>query len=438
VVVRSIQHEPGAIDTGLRRPSRRARFIGAALILGTFGPYIAGPVRTEQLVVYGIALATVFTLLRLKAWTIGLLAPWLWMVGVATAATFLTYQGALPWDRAKVLSGYDNLLLPIAIMLIIWTLLPATSYALALRTVAKTLAWASAANAVLSVISSMIPTAILPLIRPFWSEETGAVAESAMQMGRFTGVINQPAEAGVVYSIAAILAVWAYSNRAVLMYALLALITIGGMLSVSKVFLLIGLPVVLALLWMTRRGTERLWMVGFLVVFVIYTLTSTFIQEWSGYDYMMRLLEIPPGDSIIEFYTAGRWDEDANMRVVLDVVLAASPLAGVGASGLEVPYDSQWTETLIMSGLLGIFALVVVFLVMLLWFRRIADWETRWTAYALWAVLFFGSFGISTLTANRVSTIAWVVVALLVALAAQGTPRPQHVEEPVAASDRDQ
>lgn len=418
---RPLTHSAGrpTHDRVAMHPHLVSRFIVVALVLATFGPYVAGPVRTEQLMVYGLALLSVVTLLRLKTWSFWLLGPWLWIVGVTTAATFLTYQGRLPWDRGSILSGYDNLLLPMAIMLVIWTMLPAASVGVAFRTAAKTLIWASACNAVLSVISSLIPTVMVPLLQPFWTAEDGAVAETAMEMGRFTGVFNQPAEAGVIYSLAAILAVWVYSHRAVLLYVLLTVLTVGGMLSVSKVFLLIGLPVMLALLWATRRGIDRLWMVGMIVFLAIFTLTSTFIQDWAGYDYMMRLLEVPQGESVIQFYTAGRWNEDASMRTVLLVVLAASPFAGIGAAGLQVPYDSQWTETMVMSGLLGTIGLLVVFVVMLLWFCRVQTLHLRWTAFAIWLVLFFGSFGISTLTANRVSTSVWVIIALLVALAAR-------------------
>lgn len=427
-VLRKLQPSLSDPNTHVLEESRRywfARMLGAVLILAAFGPYVAGPIRTEQLAVYGVVLIAVLTLTNLRLWHVRLLAPWLWMTSIATAATLLSYPGRLPWPPGSVLSGFDNLFLPPAIMLITWTLLPRASVHLVLRAVVKTLIWASAVNAVLSIMSSLMPTLMVPLLKPFWSAEEGTVAETAMEMGRFTGVFNQPAEAGVVYSLAAIVAVWAYSHRAALLYPLLTLLTVGGMLSVSKVFLLIGLPTTLMLLWVTRRGVERVWMLGVVILLGVLTLSSTFIQDWAGYDYMMRLLEVPPGESPIQFYTAGRWNEDASMRAVLLAVLSTSPLAGVGAAGLQVPYDSQWTEAMVMSGLLGTLGIAVVFVVLVFWFRRIRSWQLRWTSYAIWIVLFFGSFGISTLTANRVTTTVWVLITLLVAVAARDGAQEQ-------------
>lgn len=398
---------------------RGSRFLVGSLILAAFGPYVLGPIRTEQLAGYGIAFLVLFTFVRLKSWTVGLLAPWLWVIGIATVSTFFSYTGTLPWGRGDGLSGYDNLLLPLAIMFGIWSIVPCGGAGMALRAAAKMVVWAATINAVLAVASSLIPTVAVPLLRPFWSASSGNVAENAIQMGRYTGIFNQPAEAGVAYAIAAILAVWAYSHRPAFMYGLVTLITVGGMLSVSKVFLLIGLPVTLGLLWVTRRGTSRVWMVVTVFSLGLLLLSSTFIQDWAGYEYMMRLLEVPPGQSAVQFYTAGRWNEESSMLTVIGFILSVSPLVGVGVAGLRVPYDSQWTETIVMSGVLGAIGVIAVLVILFIRFRKIQDWSTRCTALAFWLVLSVGSFGISTLTANRVTTIVWVVVALFVAIAAR-------------------
>src|SRR5699024_551510 len=132
-------------------------------------------------------------------------------------------------------------------MLVIWSLVPQSGAELVLRTAAVVAVWAAAVNAVLALVSSTAPAVFVPLLKPFWGTGEGSVAENAMRMGRFTGIFNSPAEAGTMYSIAAVLAVWVYSHRLVIMYCLVTLITLGGVLSVSKVFLLIGLPIILLL-----------------------------------------------------------------------------------------------------------------------------------------------------------------------------------------------
>lgn len=432
----SLELSRSGISQGSQMKYRGTTLLVGFLILAAFGPYVFGPIRTEQLAGYGVVFLVLFTFVRLKSWAVGLLAPWLLMIGLTSFATFFPYTGTLPWGPGDVLSGYDGLLLPVAIMLGIWTMVPLSGAVLALQIAAKVVVWATPVNAVLAVGSSIIPNIAIPLLRPFWTASAGTVAENAIQMGRYTGIFNQPAEAGVVYAVAAILAVWAYSQRPAFMYGLVTLITVGGMLSVSKVFLLIGLPVTLGLLWVTRRGTARAWMVVTVLLLGLLVLSSTFIQDWAGYDYMLRLLEVPPGQSALQFYTAGRWNEESSMLTVISFILGVSPLVGVGVAGLRVPYDSQWTETIVMSGVLGATGVIAVLVILFIRFRKIQDWLTRCTALAFWLVLSVGSFGISTLTANRVTTIVWVVAALFVAVAARDEGRSRENSQKKATAHR--
>lgn len=413
---------------------RGSRILIIGLLLAAFGPYILGPIRVEQFAVYATVLFALFAFARLQSWTFGPLVAWGCYAVSATIAVIFPYEGSLPWGRHDLLAGYDNILLPLAVMLVIWSFVPQRGAESILRTAGTITVWAVGVNALLAIVSSTAPAVFAPLLKPFWGIGEGSVAENAMAMGRFTGVFNSPAEAGVMYSIAAVLVVWLYSHRLAIMYGLVTLISIGGMLSVSKMFLLIGLPVMLALLLVLQQGRKRL-LVG-IVVFVlgVFVLSSAFMQNWAGYDYMMRLLEVPADQSAVEFYTAGRWGEDASMVNVMQVVLGASPMVGVGAAGLQTPYDSQWTEVLVYGGLIGVVSVLVMFGVLLSRFRTIRDWRTRYMALASWVVLFAGSFGTATLSSNRTATVVWVVLALLVALAARDksetmtSKRPNAVE----------
>lgn len=415
---------------------RGSRLLVLGLVLAAFGPYVLGPIRVEQLAVYGAAMLVLFTFVKLEFWTFGLLAGWTCFALSATVAVVLPYEGSLPWGQGDLLAGYDNILLSLAVMLVVWSLVPQSGAEPVLRTAATTAVWASAVNAVLAIISSTAPAVFTPLLKPFWGTGEGSVAENAMLMGRYTGVFNSPAEAGVMYSITAVLVVWLYSHRLVIMYGLITVITVGGMLSVSKMFLLIGLPVMLVLLLVMQQGIRRV-LVGIIVFALgVFVLSSTFIHSWAGYDYMMRLLEVPADQSAVEFYTAGRWNEDANMVNVIRIILGVSPMVGVGATGLQTPYDSQWTEVIVFGGIVGVVSILVVFGILLSRFTGIRDWRTRYMAFALWVVLFVGSFGTATLSSNKTATVVWVVVALLVALAARDTGGTRISWRPTAAKGR--
>lgn len=393
-----------------------SRLLIITLVLAAFGPYIFGSIRTEQLAVYSMTIFILFTFIRLKAWTMSLIISWLGFLVAATIGLIFPYTGLVLWSRGNLFAGYDNILLPLIIALAIWSLIPEGGAPQALKTAAKTAAWASAVNAALAISSSLAPTLITPRLQTFWGTGGGSVAENAMEMGRFSGIFNQPAEAGLMYSIAAVLAVWAYAHKALSLYPLIILITIGGILSVSKVFLLVGLPVMLIMLLVTQRGASRLGSIVLITILGFFVLTSSFLRNWGGYNYMMRLLDVPADQSLIQFYTAGRWNENSQMLTVFDFVISTSPLVGFGASGLRVPYDSQWTETMVASGLIGTISVVTVFAILFSRFYKIQDWDTRCMAIAFWVVLLGGSFGISSLTANRAATIVWIVIALLIAI----------------------
>jgi len=312
------------------------------------------------------------------------------------------------------------MLLPLVVMLVVWTLVPRSGASITLASAARAVVLASAANSVVAWLSTVIP--LNALLRPFWNAEEAAftVAEAAQTMGRYAGVFGQPAEAGLMYSVAAVLAAWRYSERSGRMYLLLALITVGGILSVSKVFLLVGLPVTIALLLVRTRGARSLTTLTTIaaVIFIGVSLfTANFLRAWDGFGYLTRLFNPPQGVSLIEFYTAGRWNSDAMMIQRVSTLLAASPLTGVGAAGLAIAYDSQWTSSLVMSGVLGMLGVIVTLLVITRHLLRIPDRETRLMGLAFLAVLLGASFGIPSLTANRVATVVWLIAALLMSIA---------------------
>lgn len=418
-------------STALKRKAQRESpsFIGshllvAVLIVAAFGPYLTGSIRSEQLVVYALAPLLVFTFVRLKTWSIGLLSAWILALIVVSLGHLFRSSTRAPWAPGSALAGYDSLLVPLVIMLLIWTLVPLAGALHALRTAAILTALLATLNAIIAVASSMTPT-LVTFLHPFWSAEAGdagSVGELAMTMGRFSGVFNQPAEAGLVYSVAAVLTVWVFSRQPIWMYPILGILTIGGMLSVSKVFLFVGLPVALILLLLTQKiaGWIGVFLAGGLLTVLLGT--ATFFQQWTGLDYLTRLLDIPENESILQFYTAGRWTEGSSVLEVSDFVLGTSPLFGMGVAGLTVPYDSLWTESVILGGILMVLAMIVA-LVALIWaFRKISDRNLRLTSYAFWAVLVGASFGIPSLTANRAATVVWVVAALLVAISANIEP----------------
>lgn len=380
------------------------------LAVATFGPYLVGSIRTEQIVIYGLLVLTLpFALPRLQTrGGLRLLVPWSLYVLVASLSLLPGPTPIAPYPAGSLLAGYDNVLLPIAILLLVWSLVPAERALDALRTFGAAIALCAAGNGVLAIVGIVVD--LSPVLRPFWTGDGSSVADLAAELGRLGGVFNQPVEAGIVYGIGGLCAVYVWRDRPVLLAALLAVITVGGLLSVSKAFIIGAMPFVLAYWLWSQRGQRRVVAVLAGGLALLGVLQSGLVERWVGLDYLTRLLD--PSGGLVDFYSAGRFAERSTFSIVVDAALAHSPLVGVGPGGWVVAYDGAIAEALVVAGVLGLL-LYGSTLVGMLTLVRTGGEEGR-LALLLAIVVAGGCLGFSPLTANRVATVVWVLMALLV------------------------
>lgn len=394
--------------------TRLGAFVVTALAIATFGPYVLGGLRTEQIVLYGLAVPLVIFLLPFISLRGGLrfLIPWSLYVIVALLGAIFPSRLIPPHLPGELFAGLDNILAPLALMLLIWVAVAISDAARLLLRVCKIVAVAMAANGVVSIIATRVD--ISPLMRPFWSTaDGGTVAELAAQLGRYSGIFNQPAEAGALYGLAGIAAIYAWKQRPALLAVVLVLITVGGMISVSKVFVIGGLPFVLAY-WVWTQRTRVAAVVFAIGIAILGVMQSGLLDSWIGFNYLARLIN-PEGDGgFLAFYTAGRLAQGSTFTNLVDSALAYSPLTGVGAGGWAVPYDGAVAEALVVGGIIGLILYGTVIVAMFTLSGRGAPKETRLFAFFIAVVTAGACLGFSPLTANRVSTIVWLMIALLV------------------------
>jgi hypothetical protein len=202
-----------------------------------------------------------------------------------------------------------------------------------------------------------------------------------------------------------------------------ALEVTGGVLTLSKVFLLCALP---AAVLTVLRGPARVRVIttagavasGFWVAG-----TSGLLPAWHlGGMALGRLAS--PQMSLTSQYSAGRYGAGGTLGPEYSDVLHNAALAGFGAGGLDGPaYDSLWQEALVVSGVLGV-VLTAAVLVMLAfrWARlRGALSRPEWhLAGGVLALAAGASLGIPSLTANRACTLLWLVLGVLL------TSRPRR------------
>lgn len=404
---------------------RWVRWWVACLTLSAFGPYLGSGIRTEQLAVYG-SLAMVCLGVGLRPRRSGTAAiPFilLWGSYVAIAVFSVAFPVVADMARGGVVGGLDNVLAPLAMLFVAWCWSGVGRGDDLVLVAARTVVAATTVNGVLAIIS-MLRGGVLPLpwLSVFWgSSAESSVAIRAAANGRYSGIFNQPAEAGIAYSIAAFCLLYlvqrSHRRGAILFVGVGAILAVGGLLTASKIFLFGGVPAIAYLVIRDRVRRKQIAVLTAMLAVAGYLAGGAgVLTSWSG---LSMLTSIFDSDSFgVGSLTAGRFGESSTLEGPAQAVLQHSPIVGFGAGGLAVPYDSMWLEALVMAGIVGVALITVLFA--LLGIRFFSIWRGRMhTPEALLGgavvVLTAGaSFGMPALTGNRVSTIVWIFLGMLI------------------------
>jgi hypothetical protein len=411
-------------------------YIMAALVsAAVFGPYTDTPgVRTEQVAVYGLFLVS----LSCCAWStvritrLGALVAVLLVVETFIATLGLVEPGinSTGYATGNPVAGLDNLCLPVVVLLLGRMLTSGEPDPSRLTgVVCRIVVLAMCANAAISYLS--LTRDLSPYLANFWDNSSTSdqtIAARAAQLGRFTGIFNQPAEAGVLYGVALLAAIYLYHDRVLKLVSAATVLTLGGALTVSKIFLLVALPVAAwQVVSISRDRSRRLTLVIAAVVLIAAVSQSGIVPTWIGKDYLARLVTGPTGNAtMLGFYTAGRLGSAPTLQIIVSAVLKSSPWFGIGASGLAAAYDNGWVEALVVAGIAGAAIYTAVLVILgIAWFGRRHSVGVAQSRFAggLVLVLAGASVGVPALTANRVATVVWLLISLLLFSPADGPRR---------------
>jgi hypothetical protein len=409
--------------------SSRATLWWARIVaLSIFGPYITGSARTEQMTVFGSALLVLVfgwpLIVRARSYALfPFLVMWGGICAVMLVASLsrpasLAWYGSLPASHAV-----SFMALPLALMTVTWFWTLTARPADLVRAVGPVVVAAMCANAVVSLFQlASGNVAVVSFLPRFWDNPAviQPVAVLAGGNSRYTGIFDQPAEAGIAYGVALLLLIWLarqHAARPAVTWACAALLVTGGALTISKVFVLAAVP--LAVLTVLR-GTGRVRVViGAGLAGLAFRAVSAagWLPSWNGPASLAGLTR--PG-SLVATYSAGRYGPAGSLNPVVSDVLHSSPAFGFGARGLEIAYDSLWVEILVVAGVAGVI-LLAAFLAGLAWRWLMlrdtlprADWLL---AGGVLGIAIGASPGLPSLTANRAASLLWLVAGpLLVAL----------------------
>ena len=413
--------------------SRRTLWWARIVCLSAFGPYATGSARTEQIAVFASVMFILVTgwprMIRAPLGPAPFLAGWSGLVAVMLISTVFRPFDPGFYGSQPVSHALSAMALPLALMVITWYWTLTADPVSLIRAVAPVAVAAMCVNAVIEITQvSAGKAAVFSFLPRFWdaAPSAGSVAANAASDGRYTGIFNQPAEAGIAYGVALLALIWLARKRAwkpLAVTCAAVLLATGGVLTLSKVFLLCALPVA-ALTVLRSTARIRVLVTATVVGGALWLAEiAGMLPAWSGAATLGYLTR--PGTSLATQYTAGRYGAAGTLAPVTADVLRATPLAGFGAGGLDGPaYDSLWQEVLVVSGILGVILAAAVF-VMLAWRLTVLrttvlvreDWQLACGA----AVLAAGaSAGIPSLTANRAATLLWLVLGALVTARSPG------------------
>lgn len=379
------------------------------IAIGVYGPYIVGGVRTEHVIVYLLAVISAYCLLGpASRWKIDAPLTTVWCLFCAIGIV----SSAFPWsayglEGGQLAAGLDSLLLPLAVMLIV------NSINSTPRDFLRAWSIAFIACTILNTFAALATASVGVEWTRFWS---GGGAEStafrAAQQGRYSGFVNQPAEAGYLYGVALLLASNLLARRPLALALTSGLLILGGLLTASKIFLLAALPIWILHAVLKLRG-KRLFkmssaaaLLAGLTLYVTSIYSSLQVSDYLPVSQLNRL-GIAVREDFWSGVTANRFGATSTLQSLFTEVWEGPRYFGFGAAGLTDPYDSAWLEASIYTGLFGVFCLGFA-LVRVGWLTLKIPIEHRSIAISLFLLTVAASIGFPVFTGNRTSTVFWI------------------------------
>ncbi len=380
------------------------------LIASAFLPYLPGGLRPEHVVFTALALAggTAFALGRNRLPTVVLLSALCLgasLVPLAVNSAILPTAGA----DASIVGSFIRLLLPVFICVGIAATMGTGAHAT--RDIARAIVLVAAPVGLVSGVSAI--TDVSGWLGPWVRGGDESVWAQAFAVGRFTGIFNQPLEAGVFFSVALLAAIYLLADRPRhRMRILLAVvcILIGGMLSLSKNFIVLGLGIslVMAIRLRVISIPGALLMLGG-------GLTAIVVAIWRLNEaYVTSLLDLLDSGGLVLALTAGRFGGDDTDVGQLFAALQERQhwVSGFGL-GAHLPLDNGYLEYFYQGGafaLAGFLAWIALLGGAAALSARSAE---RALLHALMLFVIVASLGGPVITANRanVALLALVVTA---------------------------
>jgi hypothetical protein len=197
---------------------------------------------------------------------------------------------------------------------------------------------------------------------------------------------------------------------------------LGGALSVSKLFIIVGFP--LALFYYGWINIGIVWfrkssIAGFTIMIAIFmSVVTFFVDDWTGLKMFLRLFDFTSvsDKGFLDTYTAGRLNsDDSSVMNLFAYTWSKSPVFGFGVPVEEI-LDNGYLEFFYLGGTVAlafyIFMLVVILFVALT--RRRNHFKCGKFVFVIWILTIVTGIGAPVFTLNRASIFFWILINLAI------------------------
>jgi hypothetical protein len=381
------------------------------MLASGFFPYLPGGLRVEHLIFPLIfILATMFSIDRLRTVSKPLLFIACLLFSAALFALIGSYFSASAGVAAPVLSMSIRLLFPAIVIATLAVSIPANSCVM--RGTATAVVMLAMPLALIAISSVFFD--ISDFLYLYVKSEEDSVWSQASAVGRFTGLFNQPLEAGIFYSVSLLALIylmsikwWRPSGRVLF----LGLILVGGSLSISKNFVVLG--VLTSLIYSVSISListrSAVILLGAMVAAVSSWLmlsddnySNSFIQLYSDGGFLMAL-------------TAGRLGSgDTEVAQLWSQLFSSGKWIGGAGLGSHLPLDNGYLEYFYQGGIFSVGCyLLAVFSVLI---YSIVNWSINESKLLFFLGIFvvLSSLGGPAITANRANVPLLALMAACV------------------------
>ena len=270
-----------------------------------------------------------------------------------------------------------------------------------------------------------------PLARYFIPGFAGAgntPFEVIADQGRFTGIFDVPSVAGAAYSIT--LFTWAYLTRKSKKdqfrnYLAGGILIVGGTLTISKIFIFGGIPLLFVYWFLPGRVSSRITLKLFVVLISAIISVVLLAELWVGLSVIDDLFttggDYTPQSLFIHFIqTRYSFGDGGFMGGIFAYIWDISPVQGLGFAYLAVA-DSAYLLYFMEGGMVSLL-LYVVFIGMII-YLGLEEWlwgyEVGRFLTILGGFLLVAGVGAPIMTMPRVGVIFWTLLILCLAIRAE-------------------